>query len=107
MIVFTVFRKYTHVHVGVQINERPSLIAFTNKRSACVYISLQKSLCENKKPMQPLIIETTPLETLKERCCLNALDLALYTDSGSYEIIKTKRQCTDKMMKHLENALYL
>lgn len=107
MIVFTVFRKYTHVNVGVQVNERPSLIAFTSKRSACAYISLQKSLCENRKPMQPLVIETTQLETLKERCSLNALDLTLYTDSGSYEVIKTDMRHPKVMLKHFEHSFYL
>ena len=81
----------------------PKILCFQDKAHAQYFSKLVRDMGEARPNNMPCI-DQVPLESLKRRCRLNSLGLAVYTSDGAFESVR-EEPGIDDFTFHLENNL--
>lgn len=106
--VYTVKTAYTNAFFTIRSTtsngEKPSMVAFKNKKDASRFVIMRNGLLDTKK-RQPLKIEQIPMTSLSRRCALNALELCVYDENLNCIVYEPLDYPDDNYTFHLENVI--
>ncbi len=79
-------------------------MSFATEKQAKGFLKLMKSTMPDNKKQQEIIVGKWPIQSLKRRCSMNALDLCLVQQNGDHQIEEYVNKPTDDIVFHLENV---